>query len=262
MRAKKFLLIFIVIGILLMLNEFGGGKLKNIFYLVNSPFSKIFWLSGERISNFFDTLSEIKNLKEEKENLQKENYLLLHQLTQCQELKKENEFLKKALNLSLEKKFNLSLVEVLAKEVDDEVILISGGQEEGISKNMPVITEEGVLVGKVKASFPNFAKVELISAKESRFEIEIVGKENALGMAQGRGGSQLEFQLIPREVQIEKGDIVQTTSLRGNFPKGLLIGEIEKIQKSDVEPYQKGTVIPYFLKSKMRFLLVIKRPYF
>ena len=63
MRRKKFLLILIAIGALLMLNEFGGENLKNIFYLISSPFNKAFRLSGEKISDFFDTIFEIKNLK-------------------------------------------------------------------------------------------------------------------------------------------------------------------------------------------------------
>jgi rod shape-determining protein MreC len=261
-RLKKFLFIVIIVAILLVFNKFGGQELRNTFYLITAPFSKIFWLAGEEVSDFFVTIFEIKNLKKEKESLQKQKFELSHRLISCQEIQEENKFLREALNLVEKEKFELGLVEVLAKEIDDDFILISGGKNEGIFENMPVITQEGVLVGKVKESFSNFSKVMLISALESRFEIEVQGEKRVLGVAEGRGGSKLGFQLVPKEVQIEKGNLVQTTTLGGNFPKGLLVGEVEEVRKSDVEPYQEGEIKPYFVKQELKLLFVIKKFYF
>ncbi|GAH46773.1 unnamed protein product, partial [marine sediment metagenome] len=63
---------------------------------------------------------------------------------------------------------------------------------------------------------------------------------------------------VPKENQIKKGDIIQTTTLGGSFPKGLLVGEVEKVRKTDVAPYQQGAIKPYFTATPLRALFVIK----
>jgi len=257
-KNYKILLIILMVVALISLNKFGGKKIRNTFYLVSSPIQKTFWRAGEGVSDFFGTLFEIKNLKKENEEFFKRNFILLQKLTLLQDLREENKTLREALDIGLREKFTLVLTEIISKETEQDFILISGGKAEGISENMPLITKEGVLVGKVKESFTNFSKVRLISAKKSVFDIEILGEKNLLGIAKGKGNLKIEFELVPKENQIEKGDIVETTTLGGNFPKGLLVGEVEEVRKTDAAPYQEGAIKPYFTATPLRTLFVIK----
>ncbi len=257
-KKSKILLVILIIASLFLLNKFGRASIKNAFYAMSVPIGKVFWQAGKGVSETLGAFFEIKNLKRENQELSKQNLILLQELATLKNLRQENEALREVLNLELHKKFELSSAETIAKELDNDFILISKGKEEGVLENMPLITKEGVLVGKVKESFANFSKVMLITAKKSVFDVEIGSEKDIFGVAQGRGNSRIEFDLVLKENQIKKGDIVQTTSLGGNFPKGLLVGEIEEIQKGAPEPYQRGTIKPYFIENKLNILFVVK----
>lgn len=284
-KKCKILLIILAIALLFLLNKFGGQVIRNTFYLISSPIEKILWRGGENVSDSFSSLFAIKRLKKENETLLKQNFALLKDLTTLKALKEENQTLRDVLNLGLEKQFKLSLTTAISQTSEGDFLLISGGREDGIFQNMSVITQEGVLVGKIEESFENFSRVRLISTPQSVFDIEIYpvesfaesktkypilsnglneeaiqqiqDKENVFGVAQGKGSLKIEFHLVPKEHQIKKGDIVLTTTLGGNFPKGLLVGEIGEIRKSNTEPYQEGEIKPYFTEINLIRLFVI-----
>jgi rod shape-determining protein MreC len=54
------------------------------------------------------------------------------------------------------------------------------------------------------------------------------------------------LERVPRDKKIEEGAIVSTSALGEVFPAGLLVGEVEKFDKSDIEPFQKVVVYPFF----------------
>ncbi len=257
-KKSKTLSAILIIASLFLLNKFGRAPIKNAFYTISAPIEKVFWWAGKGVSETLGAFFEIKNLKRENQEFSKQNLILLQELTTLKNLRQENEALREILNLELHKKFELSSAEIIEKELDNDFILISKGKEDGVLENMPLITKEGVLVGKVKESFANFSKVMLITAKKSVFDVEIGSERNIFGVAQGKGNLRIEFDLVLKENQIKKGDIIQTISLGGNFPKGLLVGEIEEVQKGVPEPYQKGTIKPYFLESRLNILFIIK----
>lgn len=276
--SKKFkvLIVILIVATLFLLNKFGSSQVRGFFHLISSPAEKVFWRAGDSVSDFFRGLLKAKSLKLENEKLLKENFQLTKEVANLQSLAEENAYLRKALDVGLEKRFVVTLVELIARETEGEFILVSQGEKDGILKDMVVMTAEGLLVGKVKESFASFSKVALISAKETVFDIEIYphtitkfgvgvnpmalieqGGETVLGLARGKGESKLEFDLVPKESKITKGDIVFTTTLGGSFPKGLLVGEINNVKLSDIEPHQRGEITPYFLKSDLSYLLVI-----
>ena len=231
-------------------------KVKNLFYLISWPIQKVFWQAGEKASNLFETISEIKNLKKENEELKLEIQKLSTENISLKELKKENEILRKVLNLGLEKEFTLVISQVIGKEISQDSLIINRGVKDGISKGLPVITEQKVLVGKIGEVYGDFSEVQLISHKENVFDAKILDTE-IFGLVKGKGNLKLSLDLIPREKEIKIGDEIITTVLGGNFPPGLLIGEIEKIKKSDVSPFQEAEIKPAFDIGDLNLLFII-----
>jgi rod shape-determining protein MreC len=50
-----------------------------------------------------------------------------------------------------------------------------------------------------------------------------------------------------------------TSALGGIFPKGLLVGKIKEVKKSDIEPFQKTKIEPFFQLKKIRKIIHIKQ---
>ena len=253
------LTIIIIIGLLLIFSlNFFQKEVKSFFYFISSPIQKTLWRAGDRVSDFFELITEIKNLKREKEELKLKIQELIAQNLSLKELEKENKVLREALEIGLEKEFKLSLAEVVSKDISQDSILINKGSKDGIANNSPVITQQKTLVGKIGEVYENFSRVILISNKESSFDAKISDPENDIsGVVNGKGNLQLFLDFVPQEKEIKEGDFIVTTSLGGIFPKGLLVGQIGKVLRSDIEPFQQAKIRPAFDIRELETVFII-----
>jgi len=254
-KYKTLAVIFISVLMILLLGFFQKG-VKGFFYSISHPFQEILWNSGNSASISSEGFFRGGALKKENEELKLRNKELLSQNVLLKELKEENEFLRKALNVGLQKDYQLSLANFISKDISGDSILINKGSESGISVGMPVITEQKVLLGKVSEVGDKFSRVTLISNKESSFPVTIQTVK-AVAVIKGRGNLQLFLEQIPQDKDIKEKDIVVTSSLGGDFPKGLLIGEIERVERSDVKTFQKAEVMPFFNLKELRSVFII-----
>ena len=261
MRSHKTLKSVIILVLILIFFVFlnltpASNKIKNFFYLISSPFQKVLWDLGHKTLDIFSTIGEVRNLKRENEELKIKNEELTSQKVQLAELKKENEILRETLGLGLEKEFKLILSDVIGKDISQDFILIDKGVSDGISQGMAVITPQKTLVGRVSEVYANFSRVILISSEKSSFDAE-VQERDVSGVVKGKGNFKIYMDLIPQEKEIKEEDIVITSPLGGVFPKGLLVGQISKILKSDINPFQQVQVGPAFDIRRTESLFII-----
>ncbi len=253
-------IVFIILAILIIGSfNFIQNQIRSFFYFISSPIQKPFWRAGDRASDFLWSFFNTKNLKKEKELLESENQNLIFQISSLQELKKENETLRQALGLGLQENFNLEISQIISKAASAEFILIDKGLSNGISKDMPIITEQNVLIGKISQTYDNFSEVMLVSNPKSVFDAKISSSEkDVAGIIKGKGSSYALYDLIPRGAEIAIGETIITSGLDGFFPKGLLIGEIKGIKKRDVDPFQQAEVELFFDISNTENIFIIK----
>jgi len=195
-------------------------------------------------------------LKKENEELKLKIQELIAENVALKELKKENEILRTALELGLQEEFKLEICQVIGKDISSDTILINEGFKDGLTKDSPVITQQKILVGRISEVYKNFSKVQLITQKDTSFDAKILDTEIS-GLIKGEGNLRLFLDLIPPEKEIKKGDVVITTVLGGIFPRGLLVGEIEKVIKSDIEIWQQAKVKPAFNIEGLETLFII-----
>lgn len=245
--------VFILALIILGLNFF-KKEIRNSFYYISSPFQSFFWTIGNKASDFLANSDKIK--KESVEILAKYN-LLLSETADLKEVEKENAQLKQALNIGLQKDFKLVFSNIIGKDVSGGYILIDKGEKDGIKKNMPIISSEKAIMGKVYEVYNNFSKVMLIFDKKSSFDAVIPGKDIS-GIIKGDGEQKIIFDLIPRDKDVAREDIISTSAIGGIFPPGILVGRVLNVRKSDVDPFQTIEVEPAFNIAKQEKVFIIK----
>lgn len=238
-----------VVLVIVLLNVF-QKEVKGFFYYISSPVQKVFWRAGERSAGFLESIMRMGNLKNKLNELTLKNQELITKIVYLEELEKENKVLREALRIGLQKEFRLALAQVIGKDISQDSILINKGVQDGLLKDMPIITEQNVLVGRVISVYDRFSKVMLISHKDSSLDAEF-------GVVRGQGNFNLLFDLIPREQEIFPGDMVVTSGFDNDFPKGLLIGQIKEVKKNDVEPFQQAEIEPAFNISRLDKVFVI-----
>ncbi len=259
-KGLKVLLVILFFCIIFLAARLFSQTFTNAFHRVFSPLEGYFWQKGEETGSFFHYFFQAKKISQENDFLKQQNVVLLQKLNELREAAKENEDLKAALGLKNKENFDIVLAQILSKQAADDVILIDKGQADGLTKDMPVITSSGILVGKIQSVLNNFSEVALITAKNSAFDIkvQISDSEETVALAKGQGGMKLALDFASKEKEIKIGNPIFTVALGGNFPKGLLVGKIASAQKNDAELFQTGTIKPYFLNFLSGGVFVIK----
>lgn len=258
MKKKYKLLIFIAILVLFIgLNQLRASDfLQNNFYKISSPLNKFFWRAGNSVSDILTIPLKVKALQQENKSLNEQNILLKQKISQTYGLSQENEILKTALKFSQESKLNLIMANVLSYDGSAGKVIISKGRQDGIYEDMPVITQEGALVGSISKALDDFSEVFLITSPENSFEIEIQSREIVLAAGRGKGQT-VGFTLAPQNILIAPGDLVRTTAQEGKFPKGILVGEVSEIKNNQADAFQEGQITPYFTPRNLNILFIV-----
>ncbi len=251
----KILIVAVVIVFILSLNFF-QKEAKGFFYNFSAPIQTTFWTVGDRVSGFFETIGNLSNLQKANDESQKVIRELLAEKVSFAGLRKENETLREALQVGLQKDFRLAFVGVIGKDIGQESILINQGSGDGLSVGMPVVTEQKTLVGRISEVFDNFSRVTLISSKESAFDAKVSGTDTT-GVARGQGNSKIEFDLVPQDKALQADDLVVSSSLGGIYPEGFLVGTVKKVERNDVSPFYKAEISQLFDIQKTSAVFVI-----
>lgn len=256
MNFRIGVIIFIIIAILVLNLSPFSKSVKGFFYSLSETIQVWLWEKGIKTSALFQGFLKADDLTKENMFFKSENQKLLGQNIELEQLKKENESLRIALGLGIEQEFNLEIAQIIAKEMFNDYLVINKGFNDGIRIGFPVITENKVLVGRISELYENISEVELLSSKNNSFDIEIFEKE-IYSLAKGSGDFKIVLDLILKEENIEIGDKVISSVIGGNFPGGLLIGEIQDIEKSDTVAFQQAQVKPSFNINDFKTLFII-----
>jgi len=255
--TKRNKILLIIVGVLIVLSlNFFQKEVKGFFYFISSPIQKNLRQTNGNLSDFFVGIFRGEIFKQENRELKLQIQRLLGEKGFWQALQRENETLRGALELGLQKEFRLALAEIISQDIGQDSVLINQGSKDGLSEGMPVITQEKVLLGRITEAFDDFSRVALTSHQESSFDVAVPDR-NVSGLVRGRGGQSLELDLVFQDKEVKEGDLVISTALGGIYPKGLLVGLIKTVERSDIQPFYQIVVSPFFDLSETKTVLII-----
>jgi len=251
--TKKRLIFLLFIIIFLIIFSYFSDNLKSFLYNKSMNLQSSLWQLGRS-----------QKIDEEVLKLKEENQRILSQVSELEIIKKENEFLREAIGLGLEKEFQLILGNVTAKNtitfknfVFEDSILINKGKNDGVRKDFPVILSNKVLIGKIVEVYDSFSRAELVTNKENMIDIQIQDA-SIFALSKGEGDFKISLDLFPKDNEIKEESLVFTSVLGGIYPPGLIIGKIKNVQKIDNEPYLKADIIPVFDLAQLNQVFIIK----
>ena len=259
-KIIKFLLISVICFLLIFFNPKNFfSPIRTLFLEVAYPFQKSFYLMGRGIAEVFSIFGSIGEMKDENERLLRENNALVSELAALKSVSKENETLREHLNLAPKDKFELELCFVIGKDPEGlgSWLLIGKGSLDGIQMDMPVVVSGGILIGKIDEVGLDSARVRLLT--DSTSAVNAVDLETgARGLIKGAYGLGMIMDMISQSDVLNEGDVVVTSGLGNEFPKGLLIGKVQEIKFSSDRLFQQAVVVPRIKYEKLDLVSVIK----
>ena len=180
-----------------------------------------------------------------------ENNALIDNLNE--EVKKENEELKRMLKVSSLTDFEIVYATVVERNMTYFLneLTINKGANDGLKKNMIVVTNEGV-VGKIKDVNENTSKVKLLTSDSDIMQVRINNKN----MIMKSKNNKLIIK-ANKEDKIKIGDKVVTSGLLDKTPQGVLIGIVDNINYENVGLSLEIKMAAH--TDDLRFVAVLKR---
>jgi rod shape-determining protein MreC len=225
---------------------------------VCSPFQKASTFVLKKVQGVFRDYLFLVDLQRENEELKKRVADLQRENDQMKEMVRSHERLRKLLQFRETLSSTVIAAEVTGQDPSSwfKSITINKGEKDGVQKGMAVISPEGV-IGQILKTAPSHSVVLLITDYNSAID-SIVQRTRAKAIVEGKGENRCQLKYLLRAEDIVAGDRVVTSGLSGNFSKGLMIGEIKKVEKKGHGIFQYAELVPSADFTRLEEVLVIK----
>lgn len=220
--------------------------------------------------SFSDNFRNSSSLPENKQELQLRVRELELRLNSFAEMEAENRQLRKLLNLPVHPSWQALAAEVISRDPFswNRDFVINKGLVDSIQVGAAVLSGPYV-IGRVIQVNRHSAKVASLLSPECRFSVKLSGDDNmglSIGAASSDWQSDALFQVdfLPKDLQVEKGQILVSSGLGATMPAGLEIAEIVPDENGDllrIHNESRGMFLcrPLAKLQKVKFVIVLIR---
>ncbi len=243
-------LAILVLGAFVLMALQQTGRLKPVQSFVTqltSPAQVGATGATESLANGADFVRDVRSLRQRNNELEQINSNLLGENFRLSEVERENEQLRSMLAFAetrpgLELRGAQIVARVIGQESNNflDFIMLDLGSEHGIEVGMPVVTDLG-FVGRISEVTDTTSKVLLITDVSSSVNA-LLQSSRLNGVVRGSPSGDLVMDYIPQGGLFSRGEIVLTSGLGGNFPKGIPLGQVVDIRQRDIDVFQQAVV--------------------
>lgn len=194
--------------------------------------------------------------------LQEENAQLIDMASKIRRALTENDQLRAMLKLRNENAAPLTPANVVGRTSEDGryFITLDAGESNGVRAGDPVVSGNG-LVGTVIAVSGNFCLVRTLLDIDSRIAARL-SNASADGIIIAGPFGDLTMNNVSRRYAVNKGDVVETSTLSSLVPPGIVIGVVTKTKDETGNIFKQIEVQPAvdFASLSAAFVMQYSRP--
>ncbi len=225
-----------------------GGFLAPVLKVAVEPFiAAQQWLSSkyQAIVEFFTMPRDVATLRQTNTDLQNKVSSLETQLIQMQAQLQELQVLSSLLDFARSNPENQYIAaSVIGRDPVPflRYIQIDKGSDDGLRHGMPVVTQQG-LVGRVDAVTAGASRVQLITDSNSSVNVRLQ-TSGVEAMLVGSVTGEVSLQMVPQDVTLKPGELILTSGLGGNYPPGIVVGQVVTVRKRENDLFQTASIQP------------------
>ncbi|MFQ5648770.1 MAG: rod shape-determining protein MreC [bacterium] len=200
-----------------------------------------------------------QGLYEENHWLREQNAQLMLANSQLREVAHENQRLRALLEFKHKSQLQLVAAKVVGKDENGFIhsILLTAGFADSVSRNMAVVTAQG-LAGKVYHVSQYDATAQLLLDRNFRVSA-MVQRSRVTGLVKWSEGSQVVLAEVPKRSDVVVGDTVVTSGLSRIFPGGLKIGTVVQVDEDKQGLFMRVVLDTAVDFSKLEEVFVVKK---
>ena len=276
LRRRVVVSVLVVISLALVsvyFRESRGGSLHG----VQSSFASVlrpFEVAAERVARPFQDaagwIGGLTGAKSENEKLRKEVDALRQQVIQSQTALRENEQLRKLIDLRdsprFPKDYRGLAVRVIARPASqfERQVVVAAGSNDGVRIHDPVVTADG-LVGQVTKVGRGVALVQLLTDEQAAASaLDLRSAASGIIRHGSSSGSSLILDRVTKDQVVRRGDMIitagwRTRDLNSIYPRGIPIGRVISVGQLDTDLYKQIEVQPLAQFDALDAVLVLVR---
>jgi len=231
-NKQKFSLLALIIASVILLSlesinskslNFVRSAIKDVIYRT----SFIASIPGNTIGPMYTTIQEHFKIYEQYELIKLELQQLKNQQNQIAYLKTENDKLKKVIDDTDIYNYESIISKVLVDKESPflKSVILNKGFNSGLKKGMPVL-KGPYFVGRITEVNYLSSRVLLISDLNSKIPV-LIEPMGYQAIMSGTGDDLAQLDFLPKNHQLEVGNLVYTSGTDGIFQPGVPIGKVE-----------------------------------
>lgn len=267
--STKFLVVIVIIaaicfGLAVYSGATGGkspvsGAVGTILY----PFQKGASLVSEKFDGLHSYFFEHDQIQEENATLKKQLREIEQKVRDADLALEENDRLRALLGIKeRNRSFEFELAEVIARSAGNwaTTLTIDKGSTAGLEEGDCVITEDG-MVGYVASVAPTSAEVTTVVDTDMQAGA-LITRTREIAIAEGNyelmSNGFLKLSYLKKDADVVIGDTVETSGRGGIFPKGIMIGTVERIISEEHGISNYAVLRPFIDIENVKSVFVIK----
>ncbi len=234
-----------------------AGLVTRVVLEVAAPVQNVLNASVKSVSDAWYRYLFLVGIEEENRKLKKKIDDMKSQLVLYQEGYLEAQRLRNLLSLQEDNDFDFVTARVIgrAQVALSQTISINKGTADGLKAGQSVMAAQG-LVGRVIDASWHSAKVLPLIDENSNIDA-IVQRSRIQGMIRGAGSRGCVLKYISKTQDVREGDIIVSSGMGGVFPKGMMIGQVNHVDRQEAGLFLRIYVTPSIDFSKLEEVSVV-----
>jgi rod shape-determining protein MreC len=235
----------------------GTGMVKKLVLEAAASVQIFFNIPVERTKSAWTRYIHLVGLEEDNRKLRQTVAELQARLILYQEGRLEADRLRQLLSLQQEYRHSFLAARVIGKEQGafSRSLWINKGSTHGLKPGMPVMVSQGVIGRITDISWHN-SKVMLLIDQSSNVDA-LIQRTRAQGIVRGAGTRDCVMRYVSKTQDVRKGDLVLTSGLSNIFPRGLLIGRVSHVGRTDFGLFLQINVVPFADFASLEEVMVV-----
>ena len=263
-HRARYLFIAVVVGHILLISAQVGSRsgpplLQAGIMTALTTVQRAAWGVVSVVRGAWQGYAYFRGVYEDNARLSRENTRLQVLLQQERANARGTEQLRALLGLRARTPWTTASAEVVAGSVspDYQSIVLDTGREGGVQRNMAVINTVGV-VGRVVDVSGHTSVAQLIVDRNAAASC-VIERTGAQGIVLGNGDGSLRMEYLSTTAEMVRGDQVVTAGTDRIYPRGLLIGVVERVDRQG-PTFRSVIVRPVVDFSQLATVLVLLAP--
>lgn len=210
------------------------NKISYFFVDISTPIVNVAAFPFNILIELVIDFEELINAKKQNEILLSQNQEMKQKLIETVNINYENQKLKEVLKFvsSISPTYKMAKITARNKQVFSNQFFIKTIENVEIKDGSAVVANSS-MIGRVIDSSKNKARILLLTDSNSKIPV-ISSKSRMRGILTGDNSNLMHINYLPKNHEIEIGEMIFTSNDGESLPPNLLVGVVKKVNGTDV----------------------------